>query len=210
MRNYTIKEMYEYVQTIPETIPTPLLMCGAYWYAPEILPPGATDTRPDYMKFFVNNAGTFESDICKKYGSWVYTEPAESVALAWQSFVQSNVVYELTHRTSLLMTEKALNSTYNPVHNYDRHEETKVTTDMTVGAKTQTAPDDSELFFNVGSGSTDTDGDVTTTSDISGNIGVTRSDEMVKAVVNTYSDPMFSMYDVLVSRLIGYSCILVD
>lgn len=208
MRNYTIKEMYDFVKGLPTTNPQTLFMCGIYWADP--LDPEPPDTRPDYVKFFVNNADAFEDDICKKYGSWVYTEPAESVALAWQSFVQSNVVYELTHRTSLLMVSKALESTYNPIHNYDRHEETKVVTDMTVGAKTQTAPDDSELFFNVGSGSTDTDGDVTTTSDISGNIGVTRSDEMVKAVVNTYSDPMFSMYDVLVSRLIGYSCILVD
>lgn len=209
MANYTIKELYE--AYLNDERPTPYAQTcflGGYSWCFEPLTPEETDTRPEWVQEMAN--ATYEPTFARKYGSWVYVHDSDDVYEALDHFQIDNVVYELTHRTSLTMTHKALISTYNPIHNYDRHEETKVVTDMTVGAKTQTAPDDSELFFNVGSGSTDTDGDVTTTSDISGNIGVTRSDEMVKAVVNTYSDPMFSMYDVLVSRLIGYSCILVD
>ena len=136
MALYTIKELYNYYLTLPTTEPLTSFLGGGYWNAPN--DPAQPDDRPTYLQFVKDTEDTTRASLIRRWGDWVYTSDCDTVAAAWLAFVNDNVVYELTHRTSLIMVEKALNSDFNPIENYDRYETGKHHTRNKAHAENQT------------------------------------------------------------------------
>lgn len=219
MSKYTIKELYEAYKA--DERPTPYAVTcflgGPSWcYEP--VSPEDVDTRPDWVKTAA--ASAYEPKFVRDYGEWIYCRDCGDVYEALDDFQDDNYVYELLHRTALTMVNKALQADYSPIENYDRYEDlnklshnhtsatsesgAKVSPDFTVGETT---------FYDTGKSDGTATGDTnvteTNTNHIHGNIGVTRADEMVSHVVGTYSDPAFSMYQVLVNKLLDDHCYLI-
>lgn len=213
MANYSIKELLEFKKGDSSLTNSTFLF--ANYYKPPIAPDPENppiDNRPEFIKTYVdvdlNNFTMLDDYIGDKYGNYVFSIPTDNIVNAYVKFTNHNFMLTKTHENEFSFVYHAYVDEFNPRDNYDRREETTVTTDMTVGATTQTAPDDSELFFNVGSGSTDTDGDVTTTSHISGNIGVVDAPTMAKNVISFFGGSGWIEY--FIERLIKDNCILVD
>lgn len=208
MPRYSIKEIYREALN-PSVGDRDTLLFGNYYNPPT---EEETDTRPEYVKPYVkiwgDTSGTIDSIISRDFGDYVMIEECDDVHRALDVFRMSNIVYLLTHDTELRMVYKAFTSDFNPVENYDRYEKTDVHTDSSGGAKTQTSPDDSENFYNVGNAESEAESDVGTTSRIHGNIGVTEAVTMIDHTVSYFGEN--SMYDYLIRKLIGESCILVD
>lgn len=205
---FSIKEMYNYKLGIRPANTKTFLVQGQY--DPPADP--ETDTRPDFIKSYVdtdyatNNA--FDTIINEKYGDYVFTVDCESVSEAYFRFTSWNVVYLITHNTELSMLYKAHTVNYNPIENYDRNEETTTATQMLNGGTSMVAPDDSELFTNVASGTSSANGSQTVTGHVHGNIGVTTNATMQNEVYNLYRNNAW--VDYFISTIIRDSCILID
>lgn len=209
MAKWTIKDLVQY-QANDTLLKTTTFLFGDYYDAPD--DETEIDTRPGWAKEYVDAVyGTYhQSDfmIGEKYGDWVLISEADDIAHAYQKFRNWSVIYTITHRSELNMVYKAMRSEFNPVENYDRYEQTDVHTDSSGGAKSQTSPDDSETFYNVGNAESEAESDVGTTSRIHGNIGVTEAVTMIGHTVDYFGNN--SMYDYLVEKIIEDCCILVD
>lgn len=210
MARYSIKEMYDAYREHTESV-LGINYCflgSSNWkYNPDPEPEPEPDTRKDYVKLYADteNADLYVVD---KYGEYVYIKDCATPLSAWLSFSTNNVVYALLHDAELTMLYKAHTSDFNPIENYDRYEDSTVDVLGASGMTTQVAPDDSELFTNVGNATNNTSATNTTTSHIHGNIGVTTATQMLKEVYNLYRGS--SWIDELISTLINDSCMIVD
>ena len=211
MAKWKIKDLFKVAQTGEQSEGTFLFQ--DYYDAPTQEgeePP--MDVRPGWIKLYVDTTynlfHTNDFVIGEKYGDYLFLVDANTVEDAYDRFVRWNIVYTITHRTELDMVYKALTSEFNPVENYDRYEQTDVHTDSSGGAKSQTSPDDSETFYNVGNAESEAESDVGTTSRIHGNIGVTEAVTMIGHTVDYFGSN--AMYDYLIDKIITDNCILVD
>lgn len=206
MARYSISELYNYKQEnwhgAPELRPS--LMFGFSYMPPQSATP---DERPEFIKNYVDRRADADNEISRRYADWYLCYDCDNIDTAFNYFVADNVLYIKMHMSELLKVEGAFNSEFNPIENYDRVEETTVNTDMTNGTTSKVAPDDTETFFNVGNADSTTSGDVTTTSHIHGNIGVTQATEMIRNTIDLYGNN--AMYDYLISKLIANNCFLV-
>ena len=216
MSRYTIKEMYDYWAELPPTMPTTHFLSATSWNAPS--DEETPDTRPDYLKFTNDNGLNLVHSFVRKYGDWVYCVDCSSVGTAWSAFTNDNVVYEITHRSSLLMTEKAFNADFSPIENYDRYEDGTHTNAVNSHAESDTiskvSPDDGVddlATSGASSGTSDaqSSGSTIDSVHVHGNIGVTRSDEMTASIVKQYSNADFAMYDTFIARLLNNTCLLI-
>lgn len=205
MAKYTIKELYEewYDNEMFES---------TFLFADAFDAPVGTDTRPAWVKPYVDNnsttAGNLDKYIVNKYGAYIFDFDADDVETATYTFIQYNCVYGLTHNTELNMIHKAFTTDFNPLENYDRIEDTSVESNSTSGATSKTAPDDSETFYNVGSADSSASGTNITSSRIHGNIGVTQSTDMLKNAVQYFTNNAY--IDVMIDRVIRDNCFMVD
>lgn len=209
MPKWTIKELCQY-QGNDTVLKSTTFLFGNYYDPPT--EEEAEDLRPGWAKEYVSAVyDTFhQSDfmIGEKYADWVLIVEADTIERAYQMFRNWCTIFTITHRIELDMVYKALRTEFNPLENYDRIENTDVRNETLGNAKTQTSPDDSENFFNVGNADSYASGTTGTTSHIHGNIGVTEAVTMIDHTVNYFGDN--SMYDYLIERLINDCCYLVD
>lgn len=171
-----------------------------------------TDTRPEWAKeyadVFTQTNGLIDDLIRDKYGAFVFCTDNESAIDAYKQFYKWNIVFTITHNAELNMVYKAFRTEYNPAENYDRYEITEDEGGVTTGATSKTSPDDSEVFYNVGSADSETDTSNKRESHIHGNIGVTTTTAMIKEVVTYFSDNAFM--DWLIERIMKDSCYICD
>lgn len=185
------------------------LLFGDYY---DIDEEAETDTRPDYLKVYVdtwhNYLGIPDDIIARNYGDWVYMVDCATVDEAYTKFMRSNVVYCLTHDTELKMLYKAFTTDFNPLENYDRHEDIDVDNTGNTGTTAKVSTDDTEAFYNMSSGANDVDLNTHTDAHIHGNIGVTTSTQMLNETVNYFVNN--SWYDTFINKIIKDGCFLVD
>lgn len=211
MKKWTITEMLDYKRN-NDLYKDNTFLLQDYYDPPENATPETPDTRPDFVKNYVDTVyatnKVFDDVIGSKYGEFRMFEPRETVEQAYREFYMWCITFVLTHNAELTHIYKAYTEKFDPRENYDRYEETNVNTDMSSGATSKTAPDDSETFFNVGQGDSTTQGDVLTTGHIHGNIGVVDAPTMARNVFSTFGQG--GWIDYFIERMISESCYLVD
>ena len=209
MAKWTIKELTHYQGNDPD-LKTTTFLFGNFYDPPT--EEEAEDLRPGWAKEYTDAVyGTYhQSDfvIGEKYGDWTLMTEADDIEHAYQVFRNWAVIYTITHRTELDMVYKAFRTEYNPTENYDRYEVTEDEGGVTTGATSKTSPDDSELFYNVGSADSETDTNNKRESHIHGNIGVTTTTAMIREAVTYFSDNAFM--DWFIERIIKDSCYICD
>lgn len=214
MARYKIKDIWdEWYKTHDFLGEYKSFLFGEYYNAPEQQgdePP--EDTRPIWAKLYVDTdyQQGFMPDfqILNKYGERTLLFDVKDVDIAYARFFNWCISFCEMHKNELDMVAEAFTAKYNPVENYDRHEDTKVITESSAGSVAKISPDDAELFYNANSAEATTEGETGTDSHIHGNIGVTRSDELVAAVTNWYINN--GLFDYLIERIISDSTILCE
>lgn len=126
----------------------------------------------------------------------------------WNNFIVANI-------ENIYKIYSALKSEYNPIENYNRNESSTITTNnhVSTGAELGNSPtittykttQDNDTFYKVdkseNTGKTESDGNGTTTtsSNVSGNIGVTTNQQMIESelklrIENNLTDIVIDMF----------------
>lgn len=204
---FSIREMYDAYKNEPITYERYCFLGSHDWcYNPDPSDP-QPDTRKDYIKSYAD-VWKIDDVVVDKYGDYCFVVDCPDALTAYHKFVNNNIVYALTHDAELSMLYKAHHVDYNPIENYDRNEETTTATQMLNGGTSMVAPDDSELFTNVASGTSSANGSQTVTGHIHGNIGVTTNATMQNEVYKLYRNNAWIEY--FISTIVKDSCILID
>jgi len=204
MAKYTIKELHDYWK---ENVTNKTFLFSNYYDAPV-----GTDTRPAWVKPYVDNDTSsnyiFDDYVAERYAEWSLMYDCDTVANAYQKFLNSNGVYGLTHTTELNMIHKAFTTDFNPLENYDRLESSQTDVDASSGANSKVAPDNAETFYNTGSAESTSDSTTVVSSRVHGNIGVTQATDMLRNTVEYFNDNAY--INVLIDRIISDSCYMID